>query len=119
LLGHFHRADFRRHGRADTPRHHQARQHGAQFAEHRDGHHRAHGGFHGEPVELEIRLGGKHGPGEGPRDQHNQLRAEADFQDLPQRQPPADGHRHERAHRFQHQEQKFAEVAEKRKGRGA
>ena len=67
LLGDFHRADLRRHGRAHPAREHQAREHRAEFPAHRHGHQRPGGRLHAQRVELEENLRGEHRAGERSR----------------------------------------------------
>jgi len=52
LFGHFHRADFRRHGRAHATGDHESGQNWPQLTAHRDGDDRTHRGFQAHPEKM-------------------------------------------------------------------
>ena len=116
LFGHFHRPDLRGDRRAHAPGDHQAREHRTEFAEHRHRHDRADGGIHSEAVKLEIRLRGEDRTREAAGDRHHELRAEAHFHHLPEKEPPADRRHDHRHHGVVSQKREFAEILEEIQG---
>src|SRR5438309_1176912 len=82
LLGHFHCADFGRHGRADAARYHQCCEHRAKLATDRDRYYCACGRSHADLIKLKERLSREHRAGKRPRDHDNQLGEQSDLDNL-------------------------------------
>src|SRR5213082_3827658 len=76
LLGHFHCADFGRHGRADAAGYHQCCEHRSKLATDRDRYHCACGRSHADLIKLKERLSREHRAGKRPRDRSEEHTSE-------------------------------------------
>ena len=88
-------------------------EHRPQLTKHGNGHDRAHGGVHAEAMKLKIGLRGKNGAGETAGDQHHQLRAVADLEELVEEKLPADGSGEDGAEGIDRQQDQLAQVGAK------
>ena len=83
LLGHAHRADFRRDGGTDASGDHQARQNGGQFTRDREDNDPCYCAFGVEAGEARITLQGQNHPGKEGGHAHNGKRIITDVNELP------------------------------------